>query len=179
MLLEKKDGVVPVHVTKVHRGRRGIVPLILNLGVRCRWLVNFTPRQETLYSFRGWVGIGVGIYGFAEGKLLPLPRFQPRTIQLLASSYTDIILAPSNASGKTKLSSALISILFVAIRNASPKQYQLWRAESFLISSGRQAAEKCAIFMQPEGSLPCSQQPATRPQWKPNHSMLKPINMFI
>ena len=33
---------------KAYRGSTGIAPLILNLGTRCRWVVNFTPRP--LYS---------------------------------------------------------------------------------------------------------------------------------
>jgi len=33
---KKKDKLVPVHAKKAHRGRRGIAPLILNLGSRWR-----------------------------------------------------------------------------------------------------------------------------------------------
>jgi hypothetical protein len=39
-----KGKAVPVHAVKAYRGTRGIAPLILNLGTRWRWVVNFTPR---------------------------------------------------------------------------------------------------------------------------------------
>ena len=42
--------IVPAHTTKVYGGSRSIVPLILNLGMRCRWVASFTPRP--LYSRR-------------------------------------------------------------------------------------------------------------------------------
>ena len=44
--VNKKSKVIPLHVTKAHRegGSRGIAKLILNLGTRCSWVVNFTLR---------------------------------------------------------------------------------------------------------------------------------------
>jgi len=39
-----KGKVVPVHAMKIYRRSRGIAPLILNLGTRLRWVVNFTPQ---------------------------------------------------------------------------------------------------------------------------------------
>jgi hypothetical protein len=40
-----KIKVAPVHAIKAHGGGSGdLVPLILNVGARWRWLVNFTPR---------------------------------------------------------------------------------------------------------------------------------------
>jgi len=35
--LHMKGTVVSIHDMKVYKGRRGIAPLILNLGVRCEW----------------------------------------------------------------------------------------------------------------------------------------------
>jgi hypothetical protein len=72
---------------KAHRGSRGIAPLILNLGTKWRWEVNFTPRP--LYSQEGtpvlieqetgWTPEPVWTV-FGE-KLLPLPEFEPRNVQ--------------------------------------------------------------------------------------------------
>jgi hypothetical protein len=36
-----KGKVLPVHGMKAYRGNGGIVPLILNLGTQCRWVVSF------------------------------------------------------------------------------------------------------------------------------------------
>jgi len=33
--------VVPVHALKAHRGSRGVAAVILNLGTRWRWVINF------------------------------------------------------------------------------------------------------------------------------------------
>jgi hypothetical protein len=37
-------GDVPVHARKAQRRRIGIAPLILNLSIKCRWVVNFMTR---------------------------------------------------------------------------------------------------------------------------------------
>ena len=39
-----KSTAAPPHVTKTHRGIRGIAPLIFNLGTRLRWLASRTCR---------------------------------------------------------------------------------------------------------------------------------------
>jgi len=36
--------VVPAHAIKAYSGSRGTPPLILNLGTRCRQVINMTPR---------------------------------------------------------------------------------------------------------------------------------------
>ena len=41
--------LVPVHVLKAYRGSRGLAPVILNLGIRWRWVVNF--RHRPLYCW--------------------------------------------------------------------------------------------------------------------------------
>jgi hypothetical protein len=38
---------IPVHTMKLCKGSRGITPLILNLGTRSTWVVNFTLRPFT------------------------------------------------------------------------------------------------------------------------------------
>jgi len=42
--LTGRGTVVPVHALKLYRENRGIAVSILNLGIRWRWVVNFTPR---------------------------------------------------------------------------------------------------------------------------------------
>jgi len=42
--VQGKGEVVPVPARKAHRGSRGIAPLILNLSIKCRWVVNFMTR---------------------------------------------------------------------------------------------------------------------------------------
>jgi hypothetical protein len=47
----QKVKIFPLPAMKTYRGSRGIAPLFLNLGCRCRWVVNFTlqplfPRKE-------------------------------------------------------------------------------------------------------------------------------------
>ena len=43
-IVVKNSKVCPVQFMKAYRGRRGTVPLILNLSNGRRWLVSFTPR---------------------------------------------------------------------------------------------------------------------------------------
>ena len=53
---------VQVHATKAYRGSRGAAPLILNLGTRWRWAVNFTSRP--IYArvrTGGWMGLRAGL----------------------------------------------------------------------------------------------------------------------
>ena len=84
--------------------------------------VPLPPGKNHYTRSGGRVDIRAGMYGFAEGKLLPLMGFEPRTIQLLASRNTDFIPSPSKVSDKAKLHSSVISILFVSIRNSFQKQ---------------------------------------------------------
>jgi hypothetical protein len=39
-----KSKFVPIHAMKAYRGRKGTTPLILNLGVRWRWVFTFMPQ---------------------------------------------------------------------------------------------------------------------------------------
>jgi len=39
LILIKKRKVVPIHAMKAHTGSPGIVPILLNLGTRWRWMV--------------------------------------------------------------------------------------------------------------------------------------------
>jgi hypothetical protein len=57
------------------------------------WVVNATPRpiypleKPLTHCIGGWVGPWAGLDGY--GKSRPLPRFDPRTVQPVASRYTD------------------------------------------------------------------------------------------
>jgi hypothetical protein len=52
---------LPVHAMKTYWGSRGIVPLILNVGTKWRWVFSFTSQllysqERTQFSLnRGWV----------------------------------------------------------------------------------------------------------------------------
>jgi hypothetical protein len=37
----------PFHTVKAYRGSGYVAPVILNLGISCRWVVNFSPHQFT------------------------------------------------------------------------------------------------------------------------------------
>jgi len=57
------------------------------------WVVNATPRplypreRPGTHCIRGWVGPRAGLDGC--GKSPPPPRYDPRTVQPVASRYTD------------------------------------------------------------------------------------------
>ena len=52
------------------------------------WVDNATPWQFTPGNcIEGWVGLRAGLDGC--GKSRPPPGFDPRTVQPVASSYTD------------------------------------------------------------------------------------------
>jgi len=77
----RSDFFLRVHSKKAYRNKGGISPLILNLGTRWRWVVNFTPRQLHLReipqsrSIWGWVG--------------PFPESNPGLSKPVASCYDD------------------------------------------------------------------------------------------
>jgi hypothetical protein len=81
--------VVPVHARNKLKG--GTVPLILNLGIRCRWwsasrLGHFTP---------GETASGIHLKGGSEGiraslGLLPAPEFEPRLVGYTARSLVTV-----------------------------------------------------------------------------------------
>jgi len=74
---------------KTHLGSEGRAPLILNLGIRWRWAVNFTSRPSYLWGNSphhpsdrrtGWPQTRSGRGG--EEKKIPshfLPRIEPRS----------------------------------------------------------------------------------------------------
>jgi hypothetical protein len=86
---------------KAQRGSRGI-GLLFNLGAGWGWVVNATPRPlyprewPGTHCTGGWVGLSGRVL-----KISPPPGFDPRTVQPVASRYTDYaILAPSRIFGR-------------------------------------------------------------------------------
>jgi hypothetical protein len=60
-------------------GRRGIVPLILNLGIRWRWVVDFRPqllfaggRALSTHALLSWLGCRTSLHVSERGNILPL-----------------------------------------------------------------------------------------------------------
>lgn len=90
-LFKRGKGVVfPAHALKACRGVRSTAPLIRNLNVRWRWVVNFTPwplqtwkRTPCTHWIGGWMGPNTGL-DILEEHILPLTGFEPQTIQPLA-----------------------------------------------------------------------------------------------
>jgi hypothetical protein len=64
------------------------------------WVVNATPRppypreRQGTHCIGGWVDLRAGLDWC--GKSRPPPRFDPRTVQHVASRYTDTLYRPSN-----------------------------------------------------------------------------------
>jgi len=81
-----------------HRGSRGIALLFLDHGIRRGWGVSvtpwtqFTPRKEPV-PFVQEAGRPQGRSGQVR-KISPPPGFDPRTVQSVASRYTDYANRP-------------------------------------------------------------------------------------
>jgi hypothetical protein len=84
---------VPRNRLENPEGGRGIALLFLDLGARRGWVVSTTPQplypRERLgtHCTGGWVGPRAGLD--VREKSRPPPGFDPRTVQLVASRYTD------------------------------------------------------------------------------------------
>jgi hypothetical protein len=78
---------------KAQRGSRGIAILILDPGASWGWVVSTTPRplypgeRPGSHCIGGWVGPRAGL-DVCE-KISPPPGLDPRTVQPVASRYTD------------------------------------------------------------------------------------------
>jgi hypothetical protein len=76
---------------KAYRESGILVPLILNLGIKCRWVVIFTPRPLTLKDSTQYLlnrmmegpQIRFGHFG-DEKKFFPLLGLEPRIVQPVA-----------------------------------------------------------------------------------------------
>jgi hypothetical protein len=86
VVCKSKGKVCPVHAMKAYSGSRGIAPLIRNLGVRLRGVVNITPWPLLpLRKNRGarWVGCwDVSEKRKEKKNIFPLPGLEPRPVQL-------------------------------------------------------------------------------------------------
>jgi hypothetical protein len=85
---------------KSYRRSRGIALLIINLGVRWRWVVKITlrplyRRKERRYPFtEGWVGLRADLDVLREEiNLLFLPGLKPGTVQPVAWSLYRLIFS--------------------------------------------------------------------------------------
>jgi hypothetical protein len=72
---KKKSNFVPIHCVEVCKGSGDIVPLILNLSTKWRWVptpVALLPEKKTgVHRIGGWVGPTTDV-NFCKGKdLLP------------------------------------------------------------------------------------------------------------
>jgi hypothetical protein len=78
---------------------RGIALLFLNLGARTGWVVSTTPRplypreRPGTHCTGGWVGLRVGLDVCEKSR--PQSGFDPRTVQPVASRYTDRATRPT------------------------------------------------------------------------------------
>jgi hypothetical protein len=85
---------------RANRGSRGIPLLILDLNARRGWVVSttsrpFYPRERPgIHCIGGWVRLQ-SRYGRIR-KISPPPGFDPRTVQPLASRYTDWAITTHN-----------------------------------------------------------------------------------
>jgi len=83
------------------RGRLDVqLYFFFNRGTRREWVVSPTPRvalppRKTIgtHFIGGWVGPRPGLDGC--GKSCLPPRFDPRTVQALASRYTSTLFRPT------------------------------------------------------------------------------------
>ena len=94
-IIKMKEKVGSPHNIKVHGGKRGIAPLILNVDSRRRWAKDFTHRpiypwgkNSTTPWAGGWVGLRAGLDDLGGKKLLPLLGFKQRTYSLHRLLYS-------------------------------------------------------------------------------------------
>jgi hypothetical protein len=80
-------------VTKTQTGCKAYLYSSLDIGARCGWVVNATPRplyppeRPAIHYIGGWMCLRAGLD--VRKKSLPPPEFDPWTVQPVASSYTD------------------------------------------------------------------------------------------
>ena len=79
-LKHKKQIFVPVLIMAAYRGKRSTAPLILNLGTRWKYVVNFTiqPLYPPGISHRshwmgGWVGLTAGLSDLEKKRKISCP----------------------------------------------------------------------------------------------------------
>ena len=88
----------------VHRRNRGIALLLLDHGTRRGCGVSVTPRPlfapgKNPVPFVQEAGWAPGLVWTGAEDLAPPPGFDPRTVQPVASRYTDYATRPTNTIG--------------------------------------------------------------------------------
>ena len=76
-----------------YRGSRGIALPFHDYGIRRGWEVSVTPRPFFTHCTEGWLGPRAGMDRCGESRLPP--GFDPRTVQPVASRYTDWATRPT------------------------------------------------------------------------------------
>jgi hypothetical protein len=143
--LMQKCKVFPVHTMKAYMGRRGTTPLILNLGTRCRQVVNFmpwpcTPRKEPWYLLNRRLGKPQS----QSGHFLSLPGFKPKPTslnQLHCSSFFQVAKSPQEFKQvKCRLWPANLTRLLYVLHSqiCSHRLWYLWYMQSFRGTNQRQ-----------------------------------------
>ena len=118
-----------------HRGSRGIALLFHDHGTRRGWGVSVTPRPlftpgKTRYPLYRRLGGPQGRSGQAR-KISPPPEFDPRTVQPVASSYTDY----ATRSNKQQIT-CLKNLYRPKLLDHFVTTWTIWN--SFLVESGTQ-----------------------------------------
>jgi hypothetical protein len=91
--------VLPLHTMQVQRWSKGIVLLILNFGIGCRWVVNamlwllYTQQRAPVPTVQdGWAPGTVWTDVVKRKSLAPTRVQTPKTIKPVASHYTDHVI---------------------------------------------------------------------------------------
>jgi hypothetical protein len=94
---------------------RGIAVLFLDLGARRGWVVSITPQplypreRPGTHCTGGWVGLRAGLDAWEKSR--PPPGFDPRTVQPVASRYTDWTTRPTRSVTQTLTNSVFRFVL--------------------------------------------------------------------
>jgi hypothetical protein len=114
-----------VHPRTAHEapggGGRGTALLFLNLGGKRGWVVNATPRPlyprepSGTHCIGGWVGPRAGQDGCRKSR--PPPEFDPRTVQPVASRYTDWVIPARRIGSFVKFCAFMTYIWKICVKN--------------------------------------------------------------
>ena len=107
---------------------RNIALLILNLGARREWVVNATPSAilplgKCPGTQEGGCTPGPICKGAEKRKSLPPLGFEPRTVQRVASRYTDYVISAIFYAKHFKLMFAIYSCTPVQARHTRSNSY--------------------------------------------------------
>ena len=163
-----------------HRGSRGIALPFHDHGTRRGWWVSVTPRPllppgKTRYPLYGRQGGPQGRSGQVR-KISPPTGFDPRTVQPVASRYTDYATRPTYRLWLSRKQSHQVhpkgdfgfqprckwDIGCSGILRSIHWIRHTIRHNEFLVTKSLKVAKRFPpAFIHPEASLPCSKQPNT------------------